>query len=356
MDELILNYAVVLSIGVLTAVFLTPVAWSLATRIGAVDRPSDRKVHSQPVPRLGGIAIYLSFAVALGAQLLMETLGFGEPLLGLNKALIGMAVGGTFIFLIGLIDDFVDLSPIVKFAGQIAAAALLIEFGVVIEFIGLPFSQGVFFLGSWGIVLTLLWVVGLTNFVNFIDGLDGLAAGVSGIALLALSYVAYQTGRVEVALICFAMAGSSIGFLRHNFNPARIFMGDSGSMFLGFVLGAVTVQGMMKSVALVALLVPFVILGIPIFDAVLAVARRFREGRPVMQADRNHIHHRLLDRGFSHRQTVIIIYLWSGLLSVAALTLMFATPGQRLVAFLGLALSSLFLATYSGLFDWLRKG
>ena len=356
MKNLIFNYLLVLAIGGIAAYLFTPVAEALALKAGAVDHPTARKVHVRPVPRLGGLAIYVSFLLAIAAQFVWQSVFPGEPLLNPSRSLIGIALGGTFILLLGLVDDFADLSPVVKFFGQIAAAAILVRFGVTIEFVGLPFSKGVFFLGSWGILLTLTWVVGLTNVVNFIDGLDGLAAGVCGIALIALSYAAYQTGRLEVALICVALAGSSLGFLRHNFHPARIFMGDSGSMFLGFILGAITVQGMMKSIALVALLVPFVILGVPIFDALLAVFRRFKEGRPVMQADRNHIHHRLLDRGFTHRQTVVIIYLWSILLSIAALTLMFATPTQKWLVFFGLAIPSLFLARYSGLFNWLRKG
>lgn len=353
---MLVSALLVLGVGIAVAYLVTPLVEKLAMRLGAVDHPNERKVHRNPVPNLGGLAIFLSFAAALLSQGIWQSFSSVEPILNPTRWFLGIFLGGIFILFLGLVDDFTELSPFIKFIGQLAAAVILVRFGVRIEFVGLPFSKGIIFLGSLGIFLTILWVVALINIVNFIDGLDGLAAGVSGIALLTLAFTAYQTGRLEAVLICLALAGASFGFLRHNFNPARIFMGDSGSQFLGFILGAITVQGMMKSVAAVALLVPLVVMGVPLFDGIFAIFRRFREGKPVTQADRGHIHHRLLDRGFSHRQTVILIYLWSILLSLVALSLIFTVATYKLAIFLGLGVLSIFLGSYSGLFDWLRKG
>lgn len=327
----------------ITAFFITPLVEILADSVGAVDHPAERKVHAKPIPRLGGVAIYLGFLLA------------SVLFLGIDRELMGILLGATFILALGVIDDMKDLSPKVKFLGQLGAAVILILFGVQIEFVGNPFGKGLLYLGGWGVFLTLFWVVGLTNTINFIDGLDGLAAGVSTIALATLCFVAHQTGQLETAMISIALAGSALGFLKHNFHPARIFMGDSGSMFLGFMLGAITVLGVMKSVAAIALLVPIVIMGVPIFDTISAIFRRFRDKRPVTQADKNHIHHRLLYRGFSHRQTVLIIYFWSALLSMAALILKFATFMEKITVFVALAILSFFFDKFVGLFEDFRR-
>jgi UDP-GlcNAc:undecaprenyl-phosphate GlcNAc-1-phosphate transferase len=210
---------------------------------------------------------------------------------------------------------------------------------------------GLISLDFWSIPLTLLWVVGLTNAINFIDGLDGLAAGVSGIAAISLFAFAWQTGQTEIATFSIALAGGTFGFLRHNFYPAQIFMGDSGSMFLGFMIGAITVAGVMKSIVAVALLIPIVIMGVPLLDVVSSVFRRVRKGKPAMQADKSHIHHKLLRKGFSHPQTVSIIYVWCIVLSVTAFAIELAPQSLRLVVFVVLGLTSLWLARFLGLLE-----
>jgi len=337
------NYLWIFAVGMVTTFLITPLVEMLANSVGAVDRPTERKVHTKSIPRLGGVAIYLGFLLA------------SVLFLSVDRELMGILLGATFILALGVIDDMKDLSPKVKFLGQLGAAVILILSGVQIEFVGNPFGKGLLYLGGWGVFLTLFWVVGLTNTVNFIDGLDGLAAGVSVIALTTLCYVAHQTGQLGTAMISIALAGSALGFLKHNFHPAKVFMGDSGSMFLGFMLGAITVQGVMKSVAAIALLVPIVIMGVPIFDTISAIFRRFRNKRPVTQADRNHIHHRLLYRGFSHQQTVLIIYFWSVLLSMAALILNFATFMEKITVFVVLAILSFFFDKFVGLFEDFRR-
>ncbi|MDP3014596.1 MAG: MraY family glycosyltransferase, partial [Candidatus Subteraquimicrobiales bacterium] len=273
----------------------------------------------------------------------------------LDYEILGIILGATLVLIMGIIDDIHHLSAGIKFAVQVIAAAVLIRFGVAIEFVGNPFG-GLINLAWWlSASLTLFWIVGATNTINFIDGLDGLAAGVSAIALLALGFYAYQVGQTQGTLICLALAGSTLGFLKHNFHPARIFMGDSGSMFLGFMLGAITVQGVMKSIVAVALLVPIVIMGVPIFDTAFAIFRRYRNKKPLSIADKGHIHHRLLHKGFSQRQTVLIIYLWSILLSIVALTLRHTTFVEKVLIFILLAILSFLFEKFVGLFDDFRK-
>lgn len=355
-----LRFFLALVMGAAVSFFITPVVKKAAVAAGAVDHPiEERKVHREPIPRWGGIAIYISFFTALGGQFVLQYFFGAQKLVTGSEWFLGIFMGGTIILILGLVDDIANLHPLIKFLGQILATLCLIYFGIRIEFIGIPFLGVVSFSG-WGVLigiaLTILWVVGLANTVNFIDGLDGLAAGVCAVALVALAFTAFQTGRIDAAIVCLALAGSNLGFLRHNFNPARIFMGDSGSMFLGFMLGAITIQGMMKSIAAIALLVPIVIMGIPIFDAVFTVFRRVKNGQAIMQADDGHIHHRLLYQGFSHRQTVIIIYLWSIVLSVAAITFISSVDTEyQLIIFCTLAVFSFFLARYSGLFKWLKE-
>lgn len=340
------SYLIVFLIGLIVAFLITPLVEKLAVKIGAVDIPTERKVHAEPIPSLGGVAIYLSFLLALFFALI--------KFFPNEREINGILLGGTVILLFGIADDIKDLSPKVKFIGQILAATTLVVFGVQMEFIGNPLG-GLIDLGIWGVPATLLWVVALSNIINFIDGLDGLAAGVSSIAAIALFVSAFETGQTTIAFLTVALAGATIGFLTHNFNPARIFMGDSGSMFLGFMLGAITVHGVMKSVAIVSLLIPIVVMGVPIFDASLAILRRLKDKKPLTQADKGHIHHQLLHRGFSHRQSVVIIYLWSILLSASAALLLYVSAAQRLPIFTGLTLLSFFFARRLGLFDSFRK-
>jgi UDP-GlcNAc:undecaprenyl-phosphate GlcNAc-1-phosphate transferase len=356
------NYALVFFIGFLFAFLVTPLVEKIAFKIGAVDMPTARKVHARPMPRLGGVAIYFSLLIAFGFALLR----FQK----FTPEVWGILLGGSVILIVGVIDDLRDLSPGIKFLGQIIASSVLIAFGMRIEFIGNPVGKQLLVLGPLSIPVTLFWMLTLINTINFIDGLDGLAAGVSSIAAITLFFSAFQTGQITVAFLAIAVAGSAVGFLIHNFNPASIIMGDSGSMFLGFMLGAITLQGVMKSVVVLSLLVPLMILGVPIFDGVFAILRRIRHDKPLSRPDRGHIHHQLLDRGFTHRQTVIIIYVWCILLSAGA-ALSFATTRQKamlkLVIISGLALLSFYLARRLGVFDewrdrvtgygsWVKRG
>ncbi len=299
-------YYGVFLVGFFVTLGCTPFIRRLANKIGAVDLPNQRKVHKEPMPRLGGMAIYLGFVAA--ALLLVD----------LSNKVIGLLLGGTIILILGIIDDVRGISPKTKLMGQAAAALVVIAFGIKIQFITNPFDS-LIFLGSLSIPITLLWLVGVTNAVNLIDGLDGLASGISAIALFTFSYIAYTNQQFTVSLLTFLLAGCIIGFLRYNFYPATIFLGDSGSMFLGFNIAALAVFGLLKGVTLVALVIPLTILGVPIFDTFFAIVRRRREHQPIFKADKKHIHHRLLNRGLSHWQAVLIIYLISLCFSASAL-------------------------------------
>lgn len=288
----------------------TPHVIRLAWKLDAVDKPEPRRVNKIPLPRLGGLAIVAAFWVG--------TLSF----VALDRQVLGLVLGSAVIVAIGVIDDIKGLSPWVKLAVQAAAALTTIHYGYQIEWIRNPLGSGYLYLEDWSIPITLLWIVGVTNALNFIDGLDGLAAGVTAISSLTLLVVAMYQGFASVVVMMAALAGSTLAFLRFNFNPARIIMGDSGALFLGFVLANLSIVGVMKSATTIALVVPVMALGLPLTDTALAVMRRLRNGKSPFYADRGHLHHRLLDDyGCSQRQAVSILYGFSLILGIAAIAL-----------------------------------
>ncbi len=311
-------YAIGVTISFLAAYLIMPLVAKIAFRIGAIDRPSDRKVHSEPMPRLGGVGIFLAFVVAVLAT---QTL---------DRALIGILLGSGVVFAVGVLDDIYDLSPWVKLTAQIGAALIAVYFGIRVQVMTNPFD-GVLYLGALSIPLTVLWIIGVTNAVNLIDGLDGLAGGVCAIAALTIGIVAWQVDQTMVAYTCLVLAGAIGGFLPHNFHPARIFMGDSGSMFLGFALSCLAIAGLAKGATLISLFVPLLILGIPVFDTLFAIIRRVNNQAPIFKPDRAHLHHRLMDIGMSHQRSVIVIYIISALLGAAAVIITHLSGPQSLL-------------------------
>ncbi len=296
---------------------LTPVVRRLAIRLGALDQPVSRSTHTEPKPFLGGLAIYVSFFAAVA----YAVLGSGQFTGGTRGDLWGVFLGGTLILLLGVVDDLIALHAGVKLAGQVVAAVVLVFFGLRIDWLTNPFGQ-LFLLPGWvGSALTVVWVVAVTNVVNLADGLDGLAAGISTIASVTLLMVAMQQHQAGTVLLTASLAGATLGFLPYNFNPAKIFMGDAGAMFLGFTLAAISVQGTLKSAATVALVVPILALGLPIADTFFAIVRRTANGRPIHEADRGHLHHRLMQLGLSHRDTVVVMWVISGWLGISAIAL-----------------------------------
>lgn len=293
----------------LLSLLLTPIIRQIAIKIGAVDIPKDdRRVHKEPMPLMGGLAIYISVIIAF------------LIFLPLDKTLASIIIGGTIIVIGGVIDDMRELSPKAKFLFQIIGALVLVAGDVRIDFITNPFSKTsqIIKLGIFSIPLTMFWVVGITNTLNFIDGLDGLAAGVAMISSLSFLATASKFNYIPVVIMSSIIAGSCAGFLPYNFNPAKIFMGDTGALFLGFVLAALSIEGVMKSVATIAVVVPIIILGIPIFDTTFAIFRRLLNGKSIVEADKGHLHHRLLALGYSQKKTVGILYAISAIFGIWA--------------------------------------
>lgn len=302
------QYYLVFFIAVMISLSLTPFAKRLAYRVGAIDIPKDdRRVHKQPIPRMGGLAIYAGVVISVWM------------VLPIDREMIGMLLGGTIIVIMGIFDDMKPLSAKTKLAVQILCAAILIYFGLRIGKFNIPFTEGkAIYLGVFSIPVTIFWIVGITNTLNLIDGLDGLAAGVATIAALSLAYVAHVVGRPETAVMTLAIAGAAVGFLPYNFNPAKIFMGDTGSLFLGFMLAAISIDGAVKGATALATVVPVLALGVPIFDTTFAICRRALNGRPIMEPDKGHLHHRLLSAGMGQKRTVLILYGVSATLGLSA--------------------------------------
>ncbi len=296
--------------------FLTPQIKKLSFKLGAVDEPNKRRINIDPIPSLGGLAIYFGVVISL-------------LIIGVSHELIGIIIGATLIVVLGVIDDLYELSAISKLIGQILISLVLIAFGIKINFISNPFG-GIYYLGLLSVPLTLLWMVTVINIINLIDGMDGLAGGITVIAAATLAIFAYQQGQVLTVVIAASLVGATLGFLKYNFNPAEIFMGDTGSMFLGFMLGAISIVGSLKSVTLVTLLIPILALGIPIFDTCFALLRRKLNGQPIFKADKGHLHHRLLEMGLTQVEAVLIIYLVNIFLSMIAIGIINANLSQTI--------------------------
>ena len=294
------------------SLLLTPFVKKFAIKIGAVDKPNQRKVHKKLMPRLGGLAIFISFMI--GCFVLIPSYMQPWPII----------IGGCIIVAIGILDDMFGLPAKVKFVGQIIAALIPVLSGIQIDFVATPSGEIILF-GWWAIPLTVLWIVAITNAINLIDGLDGLAAGVSSIALATISILSLTMGNPVTPLLGLLLLGSTLGFLMYNFYPAKIFMGDTGSLFLGYMISVLSVVGLAKSAAVFSLLIPMIILAVPIMDTTFAIVRRIVQRKPLMAPDKFHLHHCMLRLGFSHKQSVIIIYLLSGLFSLTAILFTRAT-------------------------------
>ncbi|WRP08916.1 MraY family glycosyltransferase [Rossellomorea aquimaris] len=290
---------------------ITPLVKKLAYKVGATDQPNVRKVHQKIMPRLGGLAIYIGFIA--GFLILRPE----DPYAG------AIILGSAVILLTGMADDIFELSPRLKLLGQLTAAFTVVLGGVQIEFINLPFG-GVLEFGMFSIPITILWIVGITNAINLIDGLDGLAAGVSTIGLATIGFMAMLKGDVFVMSLALILIVSTLGFLYFNFHPAKIFMGDTGALFLGYMIAVLSMLGF-KNVTMISLIVPLIILGVPISDTFFAIIRRIVNKSPLSAPDKSHLHHCLLRIGFTHKQTVIIIYAIAAMFSLAAIIFSMST-------------------------------
>ena len=323
-----------LAAALLIAFMTTPVVKSLAERVGAVDVPKDgRRMHDHPIPRMGGLAIFLGF--------LLSTLIF----VPLSQSLRGMLLGAIIIVILGIFDDIYALPALPKLIVQIIAALIAVLHGNVIQVLSNPnvFSDNPYWiLGFWSIPVSVFWIVAITNAVNLIDGLDGLAVGVAAISSLTMLVIAMLVSENVVALTMAALAGGCIGFMPYNHNPAKIFMGDTGSTFLGFVLATVSIQGLFKFYTIISFAVPFLMLGLPLFDTCFAILRRISKGQNPMAPDRSHVHHRLIDMGFNQKQAVGILYVISAILGLSAVVLTTSGALKAMVLLCALCLAGLF--------------
>lgn len=287
-------YLLAFVIALVVTYICTPFVKQLAIRVGAIDKPDARKVHQVSIPRLGGLAIYIGYIVSLCYSV------------SDISAVKGLLIGSVILVAVGIWDDIKQIGPKTKLLGQIIAALMVPLFGNSVHFISI--GDYMLYLEYLAVPLTVFWIVGFTNIVNLIDGLDGLAAGISLIACITIFVVTMQMGQVDLACITLALAGAACGFLRYNFNPAKIFMGDTGSMLLGYTMASISVMGSVKTAATVALVVPVIVLGLPILDTLFAIIRRRINGRPVFKPDKGHLHHRLLAMGLTQKQAVLLMY------------------------------------------------
>ena len=317
------EYFVSFILAFIVAFSATPIAKKISFKIGAVDVPKDdRRMHKKPIARLGGLAIVAGFLVSILFTVVSALFDITN-LFTVNIQLLGMLAGILIIVGVGIVDDIKPLRAKLKLVFQLLAALIVVFTGTRIEYVTNPFSNiGVSQLSPFVYYpLTIIWIVGITNAINLIDGLDGLAAGVSSISSLSLFFVSVIRGDIGMAILTAALAGSTLGFLPYNFNPAKIFMGDTGATFLGFALGVISIQGTLKSYTAIAIAVPLLVLGLPLFDTIFAIIRRLIKGKPIMEADRGHLHHRLIDMGLSHKQSVVVMYTASGTLGLCAIVL-----------------------------------
>ena len=324
-------YGGILLLSFLVSFITVPWAIKFANKKGIIDNPKqdDRRVHKAPTPRVGGIAIVAGVMISI---LLFYILSFFIEL-QIDRRLMGYVLGAGVIIIMGFVDDMKNLKPLYKFLLQLIAGMVIYVFGISIVGIKIPFIYPHFIdFGIWAFPITLIWVLGITNAVNLIDGLDGLAAGISSIASASLLVIFAISGApIEAIIITIALVGATVGFLPYNFNPAKTFMGDTGSNFLGYTLATVSIMGMAKGYTILAIVAPLIVCGVPVFDMVFAIIRRLVKHQKLTAPDKGHIHHRLLKHGFSQRQAVLILYGLTSILGIIAVTLVTGMTRQGIL-------------------------
>lgn len=324
-----LTYTIVFLIALCASFILTPIIRNAARRIDFVDTPSEeRQIHTVPIPRVGGIAMVIAFFLALVPLYFLDGT-ITQTLHGSREQLLRFVVPCLAVFVLGLADDIYRLRPRTKFIGQVIIAIGFHFFAQGITTLPNPFTGTSFQLGMWGLPITVLWLVGVSNAFNLIDGVDGLSAGSALFSTLTMLYVAVANQNLILAVLACALAGSILGFLKYNFNPATVFMGDCGSLFIGFTLAALSILGSQKSVTIVTITIPLLAFGLPVMETALSIGRRFLSGKPLFGADRRHIHHQLLARGFSQRKTTILLYAASAFFALMSL-LAYNSPNRLL--------------------------
>ncbi|MBR5227078.1 MAG: undecaprenyl/decaprenyl-phosphate alpha-N-acetylglucosaminyl 1-phosphate transferase [Clostridia bacterium] len=331
-------YIIILGISFIVSYLMVPISIKIANKLGIIDNPKadDRRVHKQPIPRAGGIAIVTSMMFTLLVYFII-TLFNGEII---DNRYIGYVLGAILIIGMGFVDDLKSLKPLYKFLFQLIAGMIIYVFGISIAGIKIPFIYPEMIdFGIWSFPVTLIWVLGITNAVNLIDGLDGLAAGISAIASISLLMIfAINGATTEAVIIAISLVGATVGFLPYNFNPAKTFMGDTGSNFLGYTLATISIMGMAKGYTVLAIVAPLIVVGVPVFDMLFAIVRRLAKHQKITTPDKGHIHHRLLKHGFSQKQAVIILYTITSILGVIAVTLVSGKVKQGIICAIIIAL------------------
>ena len=333
------HYPLLFLVALLATLLATPLAKCIAQHLGAIDKPDERRINKVPIPRMGGIGIALGLVAAVAVQVAGTKL-LGWPtvfvphmqLQGVDYKLLTVAV--VIVFLTGAIDDVRNLKPRQKLLGQILAACVAAASGLVIGNVANPFTAELIPIGWLAYPITVVYLVAFTNVINLIDGLDGLAAGITAISCAAMFYLSYEAHQIDAAVLACILAGCCLGFLRYNFNPASIFMGDCGSNMLGFLLGVIALLGVNRVAAATTLIVPLVIAGVPIIETFAAIVRRRRGHTAISQADTGHIQHRLIKQGFDQRQAALMIYGWSILLAAGAIIMTKVALPLRFVVFI----------------------
>lgn len=333
----------------------TPLARVIATKLGAVDKPSKRRINKRTVPRMGGIAIFLALMVA-AVVLWVGTTYLAWPVTIVESRFSRinypvLALSFVVIFMVGAIDDVFSLRPRYKLVGQILAACIAVAGGLTVGVIVNPFAHAEVSLGWLAYPITVIYLVAYVNIINLIDGLDGLASGVTFISCITLFFLATLSGRMDAAALSIALAGATLGFLRYNFNPASIFLGDSGSLLLGFSLGTITLLNVTRVAGLTTIIIPLVVSFVPIVDTLSAIIRRRRAHVSIGHADKGHIHHRLISEGYDQRQAVLLIYGWTALLCLGALVMTQVEVGPRIAIFVVLIGASAWFAMHLNLFE-----
>jgi len=324
-------------VSLITVLIITPLVKRLAIKSGVVDQPDKRKIHDKVMPRMGGLAIFIGVLTGSFAGGLYE------------NRITAITLGAFMIVMLGIVDDKYNLSARIKFIVQVLVACIIVSTGLKMEFLSIPFWDLRFDLGWLAYPLTILWIVGITNAINLIDGLDGLAAGISVIGLSTIAVMACVSDKILIFSLSLVVIGSTVGFLFYNFHPAKIFMGDTGSLFLGYVISVLSLLGLYKSVTLFSVVIPIIILGVPIFDTTFAIIRRILNKQPISAPDKSHIHHRLMAFGLSHRKAVIVIYLIGVVFSLSAILLKTATLWVSIFIIFGLILFMQIIAEVTGL-------
>lgn len=331
-----------------------PIVRKIAIKVDAVDYPNARRVNKEPIPRMGGVAmaigIFVALAVEIAGEFIFGWAGFYVDPVRSDVNHLGVMLGVFIVTLVGAYDDVKSMKPGPKMLGQIVGATVIVISGLLLSEIANPFGSGYVHFGWFAYPLTVFYLVAFMNVINLIDGLDGLAAGIVAITSVTLFTIAAGRGLIETALLSVALLGATIGFLRYNFNPASIFMGDSGSLTLGAMVGVISLLGVMRAPTFIVLVVPLIVSAIPIIDTAAAIIRRKKNHQPIQQADKNHLHHQLLRKGLSVRKAVLIVYAWTAFLGVGAILMSHMHGIPVLIVFCILMIVSFLIMRWIGIF------